>query len=110
MTKSPSFRDFYQRWVAEFESLRLSANQRHDDFWEGAMAYKELTTSVNWLPVLVPLTDLNLPVTSLFELLWLEIEGYRRLAGQIVSRNHEFPAAASVLAGILDELEDLETT
>jgi hypothetical protein len=109
MTKSSSFRDFYQKWVAEFEAQRLSANL-HDDFWEGATAYKELTTPINLLMLLVPDTDpAEFPFTSLFELLWREIEGYRRLAGQIVPGNQELPAAKKVLAGILDQLEDLET-
>jgi hypothetical protein len=111
MTKPLSFREFYQKWLAEFESLRGSAGPLHDRFWEGSMAYAELVKPIYWIVLLVPDSDpSDYPFIGLFELIWREIEVYWRLSGKIVSRNDEFRTVKSLFAGMEKELNEIDST
>lgn len=108
MTTCPNFRSFYQRWVSEFGKYKKPTSQNPDSFWEGATACKELMDGTDWLLVLVPTTDTaEHPFTSLFELLWREIESYRRIAGRIVDRNKEFRSAEAMLEIVQKQLQSI---
>jgi len=106
MTKDQDFRSFYQKWVSEFGLYRKPTVHNPDTFWEGADACKELMSGIDWLLVLVPSTDpADHPFTTLFQLLWREIESYRHIAGQIVVRNKEMRIAETALGRMQTELE-----
>ena len=109
MAKVSDFRSFYKKWVEEFKAQK-NAPPVPDNFWEGEIAFKELTKPIDWLIILVPDTDsADHPFTSLFELLWREIETYRRLAGRVVLRNQDYDKVAQVLRDAEQQVKAVES-